>query len=246
MNLLPDRIAGSFIFRECIWLPVHSTRVTIALMDYSMGEHQNQGEQNFYQPGVVVTPGAPQQIAPTPEIPAAQPEAIYAPAEPAQYPEAYASPASSEMITWTASEAVNHQKTGSWYTMIGIAAVLIAALVWLMTRDFFPAIAVFVGVVTLGAYAAQKPRQETYTLDNSGLTIGKRRYLYSDFRSFTVVPEGAGLSVELTPTKRFAMYVSMYIDPANEDRILDQLSGFVPMEEHKANLADSVMRRIRS
>ena len=148
-------------------------------------------------------------------------------------------------ITWSASEYVANQKSSNWYVMLGIAAVVLGAVVWLLTRDFVPTVAVLLGVLLLGIYAGRQPRQVTYTLDDSGITIGGRFMPYHDFRSFAAVPEGAFLSIELAPLKRFAVDTTIYLDPQDEDRIIDRLSQHLPMEEAKQAISDSIMRRIK-
>lgn len=149
-----------------------------------------------------------------------------------------------ESISWTASEFIAHEKTAGWYVLLVLGAVAAAALVWLFTRDIMPTSAVFIGMVLLAFYAAHQPRQQHYELDASGLTIGDRHLPYHEFRFFSVMQEGAFLGIELTPLKRFAMYTTLYVDPADEDRIIEFLSTYLPMEEARASMTDSFMRRI--
>lgn len=200
--------------------------------------------QNLYRPETVITPGAanpvPQQLPPEEptteeKSPENQVSAQYAVPD-QDYPSS---------ISWTASEFIAHQKSAGWFGLLAIAALVLAVLVWLVTRDVIATSTVIVGVLLLGVYAVQSPRQTSYTLDEFGLMIGSRQYRYDDFRSFTIVPEGAFLSVELMPLKRMAMMVTMYLDPEDEDRILDMLSLHLPLEETRTNLTDSLMRRIR-
>ncbi|HXR49579.1 MAG TPA: hypothetical protein VN778_00955, partial [Verrucomicrobiae bacterium] len=148
-------------------------------------------------------------------------------------------------ITWTASEYIANQKSSNWYAMLAVAAILIGFVVWLLTRDFFPTVAVLIGVILLGYYAGRQPREQTYALDDQGLTIGGRHMAYHEFRSFTVVQDGAFLNVELTPLKRFAVEATMYVDPSDEKRIISRLSQYLPMEEAKTSFTDSLMRRIK-
>lgn len=149
-----------------------------------------------------------------------------------------------ESISWTASEFIAHEKTAGWYVLLALVAVAAAALIWLFTRDILPTSAVFIGMILLAYYASHQPRQQHYQLDSTGLTIGNRHLPYHEFRSFAVMQEGAFLSVELTPLKRFAMYATIYIDPADEERIIEFLSRYLPMEEARASMTDSLMRRI--
>ncbi len=94
-------------------------------------------------------------------------------------------------VNWTASEFIGHYKSVGWYTLLGLVAIIIAALVWFMTKDKISTALVFIGILLLGIYGAHKPREMTYTVDDQGLTIGRMHHMFSEFRSFSVVPEGA-------------------------------------------------------
>lgn len=189
--------------------------------------------QNLFRPDQVAP--SPTAAEPTASAPAATPDT--ASAQPTTAPE-------SDVITWTASEFIAHQKSATWYSLSVLTAVGLGAIIYLLTRDFFPTTVVPFGVILLAIYAGRQPRQETYRLDHVGLTIGNRHYGFHEFRSFTVVPEGAFSSIELTPLGRFAMYANLYFDPADEDRIVARLSQYLPLEEPRHSFVDGLMRRI--
>jgi hypothetical protein len=148
-------------------------------------------------------------------------------------------------VTWTASEFIAHYKSPGWYALVGLAAALIGGLVWLTGRDIFMAVLVFVVVLLLGFYGAHKPRQLTYELDSQGLTIGARRHLFGEFRAFSVVSEGPFSSIELVPLRRFAMYVTIYFDPNDENKIIGVMSEHLPIEEPRNDLLEQLMHRVR-
>ena len=225
------------------------------------------GELNLYQPNEVIMPTTAQPVQttaqpepndaqtplPEPTTPASVPPTEAAamptlPVEtatmPAQPTESAAQPGDG-VITWTASEYIANQKSSGWYMRLGGAAIVVGILVWLLTRDFYPTIAVLAGVVLLGVYAGRPPREESYSLDAQGLTIGNRRIGYHDFHSFSVIAEGPFVSIQLTPHKRFAMETTIYVDPKDEDRIIDHLSQYLPLEEAKPSFTDNLMRRIK-
>ena len=227
---------------------------------------------NLFRPDDIITPsrpavelpaertGEPSEQSPAPQAPAEAADESHreAPSEPTPQPaadapepsgqavpaETYGAHYSEPTVTWTASEYITHQKTLGWYALLALAAAALAAIAWLVTRDVFATVTVLVGLLLLAVYASRKPREQSYRLDGAGITIGNRVYGYQEFRSFAIVPEGAFLSVEFTPLKRFAMYTTIYFDPRDADRIVDVLSQFLPMDEPHANLADSLMRRI--
>lgn len=221
------------------------------------------------QPGQVVTPGGPptpsptapndQAVrtappAPTPQAQPASPalsqaETTSLPARGAFSQQEVASDAASVAadgdITWTASEFVAHEKSTGWYGGLALATLVIAGLVYLVTRDIISTIVVLVGALALGVLGGRKPKQLQYHLDGSGVTIGQKRYVYEMFRSFSVVPEGAFSSIVFMPLKRFAPLTTIYYAPEDEDKIIDVLTQRLPFEERKADAVDNLMRRIR-
>lgn len=148
-------------------------------------------------------------------------------------------------ISWTASEFIAHHKSPGWYLALAAAAVVAALIVWLLTKDEISAGVVVLGAVFFGIFAARKPRQLQYRLDNQGLSIGERRFSYQAFRSFAIVPEGAFNSIEFVPLKRFAPLITIYYDPADEAKIVALLSDRLPVESRQKDLVDRLMWRIR-
>jgi hypothetical protein len=185
-----------------------------------------------YNPGDAVVAGQVGESVAVPET--AKPSAVAIPP---------AGPDGS--ISWTASEFIAHDKSASWYLMLGGTAAVLAALIWLITKDKISAGVVVFGAALFGVYAARKPRQLQYRLDSSGLTIGQRHFGYHDFRSFSVVPEGGMNSIVFSPLKRFAPLTTIYYDPADEDKIVALLTDRLPVERRQKDLVDRLMWRIR-
>ena len=150
-----------------------------------------------------------------------------------------------QSISWTASEYVAHHKTARWYILLAVSATLLAALIWLLTKDETSAAVVIIGAIVLGVYGARQPRELTYFLNPDVLSIASKRYKLEEFRSFTVDDQQPFTSINLFPLKRFAPSLSIYYDPNDENAILNILATRLPMEDHKPDLVDHLMRRIR-
>lgn len=148
-------------------------------------------------------------------------------------------------ITWTASEFIAHAKSPAWYLALAAAAAVLAAGVYLISRDIISVIVVVVAAMLLGFYGGRQPRQLEYKLDSKGLSIGDRRLSYGEFRSFSVMAEGAFSSIVFMPLKRFAAPTTIYYPPEDEDRIVGVLSGHLPLEERTHDAVDRLMHRIR-
>lgn len=148
-------------------------------------------------------------------------------------------------INWTASEFIAHEKSLGWYAALAGAAVLFAALVYLISRDFVSVGVVLVAALLLGIYGSHKPKQIEYRLDFKGITVGPKRFNYGEFRSFAVMEEGAFSSIVFMPLKRFAVPTTIYYPPEAEDDIVGVLSEYLPMEERNHDAVDRLMHRIR-
>lgn len=150
-----------------------------------------------------------------------------------------------EDIVWTASEFIAHEKTTSWYVMLGGIAIVVAALLYALFRDPVTSGVVLVAALFLGYYGSHEPRQVRYGIDRRGVTIGSKQYPYGAFRSFSVIPEGAFSAIVFMPLKRFAVPLTIYYAPDDEDRIVALLSEELPFEHRKPDVIDALMRRIR-
>jgi hypothetical protein len=220
---------------------------------------------NDTQPGQVVTPHSsseepqlPQPLPngqPAPDRPEAVPEPTPAPS-PAAGPDAMSvsvpqangftpsDPALND-VTWTAAEFIEHEKSANWYGALAAVGVIIAALVYFLTKDKISTAVVVVVLIGFGFYAARKPQTQEYRLSVGGIQIGSKVYNFHDFKAFSVVEDGAVISVILSPLRRFMPPLTIYVAPQVEEQVIDFLSAFMPFEQHRADAVDSLMRKIR-
>lgn len=154
-------------------------------------------------------------------------------------------PKTESIVTWSASEFIAHHKTSGWYGVLGAVALTISGLLYLLTRDLITSIFVIFAAIILGYYGARKPKEQQYELSNKGVSIGGKQYSYGEFCSFSIVQEGAFMSIEFMPLKRFAPLRAIYFGPEQEDNIVNMLTSILPFEEHRHDLVDRLMDRIR-
>lgn len=192
-------------------------------------------------------PGGQWQFRPddTSASAAAQPAKLASGEAPARVAQTTPNQATITSVTWTASEFIEHQKSASWYLLLAVATVVVAGGLYWLIHDLITSIIIGIVAIIFGITAARKPRQISYALDSKGITIGSRFLPYADFRSFTVDQEGAFASVSLMPLKRFAPMTVIYLDPQDEDRILNLLSEYLPLDQTRTDAVERLMRRIR-
>lgn len=150
-----------------------------------------------------------------------------------------------EAVEWTASEFVAHSKGIGWYALLGLGAILLAVVIFLFTRDVTSAGIIVLVAILLGVAANNKPRILHYEVNDSGLVIGQKFYSYAEFKSFSVMEEGAFSSIMFLPLRRFMPPISIYYDPQDEERIVEVLSYYLPMENRSHDVFDRLIKRIR-
>jgi len=153
--------------------------------------------------------------------------------------------ASGEPIIWTASEFVAHQKSLGWYALLGLGTVVIAGVIFLLTKDTISTSVIIIAGIVLGVYGARQPRQIEYQVDARGVRVDQKYYEYDTFRSFSIVPEGAFSSIIFTPLKRFASFKTIYYAPEDEAKIVALLDSRLPLQEYSHDIVDQLMRHIR-
>ena len=148
-------------------------------------------------------------------------------------------------ITWTASEYIDHTRGAGWYLSLVVSTVVLSVAVYLLTRDYFAGGVIVFMAVILGIFSTHKPKQIPYELSSSGLRAGEKNYPYSLFKSFTIIRENALCSLNLIPIKRFMPTLSIYFDPAQQQKIVNMLGNHLPYEEGGLDTIERLSRRLR-
>jgi hypothetical protein len=149
------------------------------------------------------------------------------------------------LASWSASEYIAHQKAASWYFgLLGIA-VVVAAIVYIVTRDIISSIVVLVVAVLFGVFATRKPQVLEYAIHDSGLQIGNKFYTFQDFKSFSLIDDGAISSIFLMPTKRFMPGLTIYFPPEQEKQVTEAIGAYLPFEERDLDPVEKLMKKVR-
>ncbi len=178
-----------------------------------------------------------------------KPEPFDEPEPQAPQPEAQpanSKPVDDEPVHWQASEYINQEKNGLWFTIFGVIVIgLIAADVFLL-RSYTFSILVAVMAIAVVIYSRRPPRQINYTLSGSqGLYVGEKLYHFNEFKAFGLIKDGENHSIMLLPVKRFAPGVSVYFPEEVGEEVVDILGARLPMEKLKLDVIDIVVRKLR-
>ena len=188
-------------------------------------------------------PVEPQPVAPVTPVSAPSP---VAPPSPSVEAVPTAQPAQSAVaaIEWQASEYITREKNTLWFVLLGVVAVVLAALALFLIKDITFAILIVVMAVAVGLFARRPARDLSYRLSYDGLTINGKFFAFQDYRAFGVVQEGALYSITLLPRKRFAPGVNVYFPPEQGEQIVDMFGAVLPMEHIKQDFIDRLSEKL--
>lgn len=148
-------------------------------------------------------------------------------------------------IEWTASEYAASPKNAGWFLALAAGSILLAAVVYLLTSDLVSTAVIIILGIIVGIFAARQPQVLQYAVDNNGVHVGPKLYPYNVFKSFSVADDQAIGFIQLMPLKRFMPPLTIHYDPADEDKIASTLAEYLPFEEHRRDVVDSITRRFR-
>jgi hypothetical protein len=161
-----------------------------------------------------------------------------------QTPDSQLPTAGEPSIKWSASEFVSHEKSAGWYVILAVGVVLLAAIIFLITKDIFSTVVVCLIAIILGVFGALKPRVLDYAISASGIQVGTKQFAYDAFKSFSVLDDSALPSIQLLPQKRFMMPITMYFAPNDKEKIVEVLGDYLPLEQKERDLIDKISSRI--
>lgn len=153
-------------------------------------------------------------------------------------------PQPQKAVSWEATEDVS-QKTLGWYVLLLLCGLAVTALIALLTRDIASTATVFLAVIILLMYANRKPSKQTYLLQNGVIGIEQKQYDMHAFKAFSIDEHGRQPNIVLTPLKRFMPSLVLPLEAKSAEEVVKTLAMFLPLEEHKADLIDALVRKIR-
>ena len=147
-------------------------------------------------------------------------------------------------VTWQAEEYISKEHNAGWYVGLAVITLALSALaIWLQGWTFLALI--IISVITILVFALRPPRTIDYLIDNEGITEGKMKHNFSDFRAFGILQEGSHYSAILIPKKRFGMSVKVYFPEGSGEAIVDLLGAHLPMEPVRQDLLDKLVNFLR-
>lgn len=146
-------------------------------------------------------------------------------------------------IEWSALEYEEKERSTDWFWALGIIIVTSSAAAIIYENYFFAVLLVLSGIL-LGFFAVKKPDLIIYELNDKGLKIRTRFFLYENIKSFWV-------RIEIKPTlfikseRLFMPIISIPIENSIADEIREFLfAKNVLEEEMKEHPSEKIMESL--
>lgn len=147
------------------------------------------------------------------------------------------------LITWTAAEYAESEKSRIWFVVLIVGAAILTGLVLFFMRDIVLAVMIVAMTATVVIITKRPPREISYSLSYEAFTVNQKAFPISSFRAFGLVQEGAVWNIRLFSNKRFMPPVTAYIPNDMGEQIVDALGALLPMEDIEPDFVDKLVAK---
>lgn len=156
------------------------------------------------------------------------------------------SSSAAESFSWSASEYIQHEKTVLWYMALFAGGITAAGISFIASDgDVLTLVTILLITFVLAFYGSRKPLSKKYEISNGALSVDGKKFSFAEFKSFSVIKEGAISSIWLKPLGRFSPMIVIYSSPQDEQKIVEMVSDYLPHEQRELDFIDSLMKRLR-
>jgi len=150
------------------------------------------------------------------------------------------------LISWQAPEFIRHEKSRSWFIVLGILSALLIIVTYLMKNYLFILIIVLAAFLIF-VQAKKYPRKIKFEITNDGITIDQEKYSFSDFKSFWIFEEEEPQMqfLSLLTKKLTQPHLTIPLGDKKPEEIKTVLLKFIPEKKHEETLSDILAKKIK-
>lgn len=150
-------------------------------------------------------------------------------------------------IEWQAPAFKYYPKDVSWYWMSFIIASLVMAFA-IFQKNFLFAIFIFLAEISVLILARRQPELIKFKIDDKGITIIDKTYLFNDLEKFCLRPDSEDKNFEELVLKKkthFNPYLKIFVDIEASSRVRDILSQKLTEETYEDSLLEVIFKWLR-
>lgn len=93
-----------------------------------------------------------------------------------------------DKIEWSAPEYKHKEKSVDFIWTIGLVAI-VSCIVALWFKNYLFSIFIFISGTTLILFSIRQPQDVNFSIETSGITLGKDKYMWKKIKSFNIKKE---------------------------------------------------------
>ena len=155
-----------------------------------------------------------------------------------------------EKMNWSALEYEEKERNTDWFWALGVIVVAVSTTAIIFGNYFF-AIFIIIAGALLGFFAIKKPDVVFYELNNKGLKIRDRIYLYEKMKAFWVQKSLTDDGKVMPPAlfiRSERLLVPIFSVPIEESSVVKihniMIAHDVPEEEMKEHVSEKMMEAL--
>jgi len=135
-----------------------------------------------------------------------------------------------EKINWSAFEYEYHKKSTDWFWVVWIVSIGIIATSLILGSVSF-AILIFIISFTLSIQAVTKPKKINIELNEKGIEIYNKKYLFADLDSYWIKTDDSFPRMLLKSKKKISRFITIPLDINIANEVDEFLSEYLEKEE---------------
>ncbi len=147
-------------------------------------------------------------------------------------------------FSWVAPEYVYKQKSSKWYIYLALISIVILIFLFLLTKEIVTSLLVIILASIFGYYAARKPKDIDFSIDNNSIDINHKNNSFESFKSYSYIEDEGIVSISFMPVRRFSPILPIYVKVKDAKLVIDLLSQKLPYNKPKDDIIDNFFRRI--
>lgn len=146
-----------------------------------------------------------------------------------------------KIIRWSAEEFEYKEKSVDWFWIVWIISIGLAVLSIFIDNLLF-AIIVILGAFTLSIQSVKKPRIIEFEIDEEGIIIDKKLYLYNTLESFWII--GKEKKAIIKSKKLVVPFLILPTENIDPKYLREYLIKYLKEEEMSEPIAHTIMEKL--
>jgi len=149
---------------------------------------------------------------------------------------------SNKVLSWQAPDYYTFEKSPYWSLMVGLIAIVMAAIL-IYTNNYFPVIIIILAVIVTFQISHDKPKSQEFILDEGGAIIRNEYMPYLEIKSFWVASHGTKSILYFEPVSRLKAATVIPLGKQSVDEVRNYLLAYLPEKmEYGELLSEKLIR----